>query len=196
VDGQLEKKLKHKIDIQYMHVKVKQLALEETPKRSSNASAAPKAPKKSLTMGLNVTKDLATHNALSKKQQKENNDARATLQKDLSKGEAVEPCFCSRDAAKHFKHERRDVSVHLRGRVKSLIGFFYFFCFCFTHIYLQSFNQLVANNKQAVAASAASSQSSLGITDAMIQPSLSWTNNASRWLSDYRDRWNKVSFEQ
>jgi hypothetical protein len=63
-----------------MHVKVKQLALEETRERSSNASAAaPKTPKQSLVMGLDNKKELATHNALLKKQQKENDDARAAL---------------------------------------------------------------------------------------------------------------------
>jgi isopropylmalate/homocitrate/citramalate synthase len=48
VDAQLEKKLKHKIDTQEMMCVevVKQLALEETCERSSNASAAPKTPKK------------------------------------------------------------------------------------------------------------------------------------------------------
>jgi hypothetical protein len=74
VYAQLEKKLKHKIDIQEMHVKVKQLALEETCERSSNASAAPKTSKKSLAMGLDDKKELITH---SKKQQKEKDDARA-----------------------------------------------------------------------------------------------------------------------
>ena len=60
------KKLKHKIDIQEMHMNVKQLALEETHRRSSNASAAPKTPKKFLAMGLDDKKELATHNALLK----------------------------------------------------------------------------------------------------------------------------------
>jgi hypothetical protein len=48
----------------------------------------------------------------------ENDDARAKLKKDLKKGDAVKPWFCSRDAAKHFKHEKRDVAVHIRGRGK------------------------------------------------------------------------------
>jgi hypothetical protein len=61
VDAQLKKKLKNEIDIQAMHVKVKQLALEETPERSSNASTAPKTPKQSLAMGLDDKKELATN---------------------------------------------------------------------------------------------------------------------------------------
>jgi hypothetical protein len=36
-------------------------------------------------MGLDDKKELATHNALLKKQQKEKDDARATLNKDLKK---------------------------------------------------------------------------------------------------------------
>jgi hypothetical protein len=64
---------------------VKQLALEETHRRSSNASAAPKTPKKSLAMRLDDKKGLATHNTLLKKQQKEYADARAALKKDLKK---------------------------------------------------------------------------------------------------------------
>jgi hypothetical protein len=72
-----------KLDIvQDMRVKVKQLALEETCERSSKA---PKTPKKSLAMGLDNKKELATHNALLKKQQKENNDTRAALKKNLKK---------------------------------------------------------------------------------------------------------------
>jgi hypothetical protein len=66
VDPQLEKKLKHEINIQEMRVKVKKLVLEETSERSSNASAAPKTPKKFLAMGLDDKKELATHNALLK----------------------------------------------------------------------------------------------------------------------------------
>jgi hypothetical protein len=43
----------------------------------------------------------------------------------------------------------------------------------FTNItYLQFFNQLVANNKQVVAASTASSSSNLGVADAMHQTTL------------------------
>jgi hypothetical protein len=71
VDAQLEKK---------MHVKVKQLALEETCEIPSNSSAAPKIiPKKSLGMGLNDKNELATYITLLKKQQKENNNAMAAL---------------------------------------------------------------------------------------------------------------------
>jgi hypothetical protein len=69
-----------------MCVKVKQLALEETCERSSNASAAaPKTPKKLLAMGLDGKKELATHNILLKKQQKENDNARVALKKELKK---------------------------------------------------------------------------------------------------------------
>ncbi len=70
-----------------MRVKVRQLALEETRERSSKASAAPKTANKSKTMGLDDKKELATHNALLKKQQKENDNARAALKKDLKKKE-------------------------------------------------------------------------------------------------------------
>jgi hypothetical protein len=80
------RKLKHAIYIQEMHVKVNRLALEETRERTSNTSAAPKTPKQLLAMGLDNKKELATHNALLKKQQKENNDAKAALKKDLNKG--------------------------------------------------------------------------------------------------------------
>jgi hypothetical protein len=86
VDNQQEKKIKHELDIQNMHVKVKQLTLEETCERTSNPSAS-KTPKKSLAMGLDDKKELATHNALLKKQQKENDDARTALKKDLKKKE-------------------------------------------------------------------------------------------------------------
>jgi hypothetical protein len=85
-NNQLEKKLKQEFDIQEMHVKVKQLALEETYERSSNASAVAREPlRKSLAMGLDDKKELATHNTLLKNQQKENDDARAALKKDLKK---------------------------------------------------------------------------------------------------------------
>ena len=70
-----------------MRVKVRQLALEETRERSSKASAAPKTANKSKTMGLDDKKELATHNALLKKQQKENDDIWAALKKDLKKKE-------------------------------------------------------------------------------------------------------------
>jgi hypothetical protein len=60
--------------------------LEETCERISNPSA-PKTPKKSLAMGLDDKKELATHNALLKKQQKENDNARAAFKKDLKKKE-------------------------------------------------------------------------------------------------------------
>jgi hypothetical protein len=91
VDNQQEKKLKHERDIQEMRVKVKQLALKETLERSSKASAAApktpktKTPKKLLAMGLDDKK--ATHNTLLKKQQKEKDDARAALKKELKKKE-------------------------------------------------------------------------------------------------------------
>jgi hypothetical protein len=112
VDDQLEKKLKHKIDIQEMRVKVKQLALEETRERSSNASAAaPKTTKKLLAMGLDNKKELATHNALLKKQQKKNDDARAALKKELKKRDTVEPWY----AATNFRSEWRDGAVHIHG---------------------------------------------------------------------------------
>jgi myosin heavy subunit len=88
VDNQQEKKLKHEFDMQEMRVTVKQLALEETRERSSKASAAPRTSKtKSLAMGLDEKKELATHNALLKKQSKENDDARAALKKELKKKE-------------------------------------------------------------------------------------------------------------
>jgi myosin heavy subunit len=88
VDNQQEKKLKHEFDMQEMRVTVKQLALEETRERSSKASAAPRTTKtKSLAMGLDEKKELATHNALLKKQSKENDDARAALKKELKKKE-------------------------------------------------------------------------------------------------------------
>ena len=88
VNNQQEKKLKHEFDMQEMRVTVKHLALEETRERSSKASAAPRTTKtKSLAMGLDEKKELATHNALLKKQSKENDDARAALKKELKKKE-------------------------------------------------------------------------------------------------------------
>jgi hypothetical protein len=79
--------------------------------------------KKSLVMGLDDKKELVTHNALLKKHEKENDDARAALKKDLKKGDSVESWFCSRDAAKHFKHEWRDHVAEVS------FAFLYLFCF-------------------------------------------------------------------
>jgi hypothetical protein len=42
-------------------------------------------------MGLDNKKELTAHNAFLKKQQKENDNARAALKKDLKKGGTVEP---------------------------------------------------------------------------------------------------------
>ncbi len=70
-----------------MRIKVKRLAVEETRESSSKGSAAPKTARKAQGMGLDDKKELATHNALLKKQQKENDDARAALKKDLKKKE-------------------------------------------------------------------------------------------------------------
>ena len=88
VDNQQEKKLKHNFEMQEMRVKVKQLALEETRERTSKASPfEARAPKKLSAMVLDDRKELAIHNALLKKQSKENDDARAALKKELKKKE-------------------------------------------------------------------------------------------------------------
>jgi hypothetical protein len=72
MDHQQDTKLKHEINIQEMHVKVKQRALEELL-----IDSKPSTPKTS--MGLDKKKELATHNTVLKKQQKENYDAGAAF---------------------------------------------------------------------------------------------------------------------
>jgi Tfp pilus assembly protein PilF len=77
-------------------------------------------------MGLNDSHN----NALLKKQQKENDNARAALKKELKRRHSQTLLF-SRDAAKHFEHERRDVAAHFLCRGQFLIDFVYFFCFLY-----------------------------------------------------------------
>ncbi len=179
VDDQQEKKLRHELEIQEMRIKVKQLALEETRERSSKASAAPKTARKSQAMGLDDKKELATHNALLKKQQKENDDARAALKKDLKKKETQS----NLGFAAGMLQNTSNMNGGMWQSTSVAEVSFDWFClllllFSTNIIYLQSFNQLIANNKQVAAAN--STNSNVGIADAMRQTTLTQCFNPPR----------------
>jgi hypothetical protein len=87
VDDQLDKKQKHSESLASMRIKVKELALEETRQRIAHPNLA-KLPKTSTAaMGLDAKKELATHNALLKKQQKDCDEQRNASKKALKKKE-------------------------------------------------------------------------------------------------------------
>jgi hypothetical protein len=87
VDNQQESKQQHTKDLASMRLKTKELALEETRERIANPTLA-KIPKTaSVAMGLDAKKELATHNALLKKQQKDCDEQRNASKKALKKKE-------------------------------------------------------------------------------------------------------------
>jgi hypothetical protein len=148
VHDQQDKKLKHEIDLQVMCVQVKQLALEQTRERISNP-AGPKTPKKSLAMGLDDKKELATHNAFLKKASKENDDARAAYKKDMKQKETQNNLGYTAGMVQSTSNINGGLwqATLSMSEVRFCLLYLTFLLSILTLLcYLKSYNQLLANN--------------------------------------------------